>query len=148
MVLGLAGFQLFTGVWAVASPQSWFDGYPGVGPDLVAAEPPFNAHLATDAGAAFLCTGVALVVAAILGRRSGVYVALAAYLAFAVPHAWYHGRHDAAGLTGAEQAAATGAVVGGIVLALVLLWGARPRRGHEPAATPATPFADQVAAAP
>ncbi len=126
MVVGLAGMQLFTGLWAVFSPQSWFDNYPGIGPDLVAAEPPFNAHLATDAGAAFLCTGVALVAGAAFGRRSGVYVALIAYLAFAIPHTWYHAVHDAPGLTHGERTAGTAMLALGIAIAVGLLWAARP----------------------
>jgi len=38
-------------------------------PRLVAAEPPYNAHLATDAGAGLLASGLVLLVAAWLSDR-------------------------------------------------------------------------------
>ena len=50
MVVTLAVPQLVTGLWAVIATRNWFERFPGVDPRLVAAEPPFNAHLATDAG--------------------------------------------------------------------------------------------------
>jgi hypothetical protein len=94
----------------------------------VAAEPPYNAHLATDAGAGFLATGLALVAAAVWARRSGVLVALVAYLGFAVPHAVYHAANPAPGLTGAEDVTNVVVLFAGVVLALVFAWGARPAR--------------------
>ena len=86
-MLVLAVPQLAIGIWAMLAPHSWYESFPGVHPHLIAADPPYNAHLATDAGIGFFCTGVGLLVAAAWGRRSGVYVALVTFLAFAVPHA-------------------------------------------------------------
>ena len=132
IVLTLAVPQLVTGVWAVLATSNWFQRFPGVDPRLVAAEPPYNAHLATDAGAGFLATGLALVAAAMLGRRSGVLVALVAYLGFAVPHAVYHTANPAPGLTGVEDVTNVVVLFTGVVLALVFGWGAlqpaRPKR--------------------
>ncbi len=71
LALALAPAQLVTGLWAVLAPLAWFDDFPGLGPSLIAADPPYNQHLATDAGAGFLATGVALVV----GRRHGATAA-------------------------------------------------------------------------
>ena len=137
--VALAGPQLLTGVWAVLATRSWFDSFPGLDPRLVAAEPPYNAHLATDAGSGFLATGVALVGAAIWARRSGMLVALVAYLGFAVPHAVYHAANPAPGLTGSEDVVNVVVLFSGIVLALVLAWGAaRP--------APAARSSDRVAA--
>ena len=85
--------QLAIGFWAVIAPENWYSRFPGFDPRLIAADPPFNEHLATDTGAGFLATGVALVVAALLGRRSGALVALAGYFAFAIPHAVFHSAH-------------------------------------------------------
>jgi hypothetical protein len=124
MAFGLAGPQLVVGVWAVAAPRSWFDSFPGLDPRLVAAEPPFNAHLATDAGAGFLATAAGLLVAAALARRTAAYVALAAYAAFAVPHVLYHAVNPAPGLTGGEDALNVVVLASGVVLAAVLAWGA------------------------
>ena len=47
----LAVPQLLVGLWAVFNPRHFYDHFPGFGPLLVAAEPPFNAHLVSDAGA-------------------------------------------------------------------------------------------------
>jgi len=57
--------QVVIGLWALAAPKSWFDSFPGFAPRVVAAEPPYNEHLASDVGAGFLATGVVLVVAAV-----------------------------------------------------------------------------------
>src|SRR5918995_601429 len=102
-LVALAVPQVVTGTWALVDASHWFDHFPGFDPRLVAADPPFNAHLATDAGAGFLATGVALVLAAAWGRRSGALVALAAYVAFSLPHTIFHWANPAPGLTGTED---------------------------------------------
>lgn len=128
MIAALAAPQLLIGVWAIAAPQNWFDTFPGVGPHLVSAEPPFNQHLASDVGAGFFATGVALLVAAIVARRSGVYVALAAYAAFTVPHVLYHGFHEATGLTRSENLLNVGLLSSSLIWFALVAWGARPRK--------------------
>ena len=120
----LAVPQLVIGTWAVLAPESWFDSFPGFDPRLVAADPPYNAHLATDAGAGFLATGLALAVAAVWGRRSGVIIALVAYAGFSVPHVLFHALNPAPGLTGSEDVLNVLVLVSGLVFAAVLAWGA------------------------
>jgi hypothetical protein len=127
LVVAIAPGQVLTGLWAVLAARNWFDHFPGVGADLVAAEPPYNAHLATDAGAGFLATGVALVAAAIWGQRAAVYVALLTYFAFALPHLGYHATHPSDALSGVEQATNLALLGSGVVMAAVLCWGARSR---------------------
>ena len=127
MLALLAVPQLLVGGWALVAPRQWYDTFPGIGPHLISAEPPFNQHLATDVGAGFLATGVALVVAAVLGRRSGVYVALAAYATFAIPHFLYHATHEAPGLTSGENVMNAALLGAGLVWLVVVAWGARPR---------------------
>jgi len=95
--------NLLTGLWAVLSPQGWFDSFPGFAPRLVAAEPPFNAHLATDAGAGLLASGVVLLAAAWFADRRSTQLALVAFSAFAIPHAAYHALNPAPGLTSGED---------------------------------------------
>jgi hypothetical protein len=119
--------QLVVGVWAVTAPRHWFDHFPGFDPHVVAALPPFNEHLATDAGAGFLATGVALLAAAWWGYRSAVYVALLAYLALALPHFVYHIAHPSPALTSTEDAANTLLLGTGVGIAVLLAWEARPR---------------------
>ena len=127
LVIPLAAPQLLVGIWALLAPHHWYDNFPGVGPHLIAAEPPFNQHLTTDVGAGFLATGVALVVAAVLARRSGVYVALAAYASFAIPHFLYHATHESPGLTSGQNLMNVALLSSGLVWLAVAVWGTRRR---------------------
>ena len=88
--LALALPQAVIGVWAVLTPRGWYDSFPGLGPALAAAEPPFNGHLITDAGAGFLATGGLLVGACLLGGPAEMRIAAIGYLLFCVPHLAYH----------------------------------------------------------
>jgi hypothetical protein len=120
--------QLAIGFWAVIAPENWYSRFPGFDPRLIAADPPFNEHLATDTGAGFLATGVALVVAALLGRRSGALVALAGYFAFAIPHAVFHSAHSSPGLHGSDDVFNAALLWANVALAVLFTWGAWPRR--------------------
>lgn len=130
MVVVLAVPQLAIGLWAVLAPASWFESFPGIDPRLVAAEPPFNAHLATDAGAGFLAIGVALAVAAVWGQRRVVQLALATCLAFTVPHTIYHATNPAPGLTAGEDLLNVLVLASSPAWVAVFAWGARPRRSE------------------
>lgn len=88
--IALAVPQLVTGLWAVLSPRGWYDSFPGLGPALAAAEPPYNPHLITDAGSGFIATGGLLLGACLLGGHAEMRVAAAGYLLFAAPHLVYH----------------------------------------------------------
>ena len=73
-----------------------------------------------------------MVIAAVIARRAAVGLALATYLAFAVPHAIYHAGHEAPGLSGGEEAFNVLLLTGGVGLAMLLLWftwRARDRNG-------------------
>jgi hypothetical protein len=135
IVLTLAVPQLFIGLWAVIAPERWYESFPGFDPRLVAAEPPFNRHLASDAGAGFVATGLTLLVAAVWANRAAVWTALLAYAAFTVPHVLYHATHPSALLSGAEDVGSVASLVGGLVLAAVFAWGSAGRSGR-PAPTP------------
>lgn len=120
LLIGLAVPQLAVGVWGLAATRNWYENFPGVGPDLVAAIPPFNQHLASDAAGAFVATGTALLIAAVVPRRELVLMALATYLAFALPHTVHHLTHEAPGLTSGEDLYNNVLLVAQILLALVL----------------------------
>lgn len=124
-LVALAVPQAFTGGWALLDGSGWFDSFPGFDPRLVAAEPPFNAHLSADAGAGFLATAVALVLAAWWGERRVVWLALATYAAFAVPHLVYHWANPAPGLSGAEDVRNVMMLAVAAAFPLVLWWGTR-----------------------
>lgn len=127
VLVTMAAPQLLIGAWAVLAPERWFDSFPGFDPRLVAAEPPFNEHLASDAGAGFLATGVALLAAALWARRDGLRVALVAYLAFTIPHAGWHALNPSALLSGAEDAMNVVVLASGLVLAAVFAYGSGDR---------------------
>lgn len=112
LLAALAVPQLFTGLWAVVATESWYRSFPGFGPMLVAAEPPYNAHLAYDAGAGFVATGVFLLLAAWWGDRRVVLIAGISLLSFALPHVIYHLAHPSPGLSDPEN------VVNALVLAI------------------------------
>lgn len=114
-----------TGLWAILAPEAWFDRFPGFDPRLVAAEPPYNAHLATDAGAGLLASGVVLLLGATLGDRRSVQLALIAFAVFAVPHAAYHVLNPAPGLSSAEDAQNAGLLIFVVVASGVLFVAAR-----------------------
>lgn len=120
-----------TGLWAVAAPESWYERFPGWDPRLVAAEPPYNAHLVTDAGAGLLASGVVLLVAAWLADQRSTRLAVVAFAAFAVPHTAYHALNPSPLLTSAEDTQNVAVLVFSVVAAAALLIGARAQR-HEP----------------
>lgn len=130
VVIGLP--NLLTGLWAVLAPRGWFDNFPGWDPRLVAAEPPFNSHLATDAGAGLLASGLVVLAAAWLADRRSTQLAVVAFLAFAIPHGAFHGLHESPGLTAAENAQNAVLLGSTVVLAVVLLFASRGAAADEP----------------
>lgn len=119
-LVALAVPQLVVGLWASFDPTGWFDDF-GLGAAWVSADGPYNMHLTTDAAAGFLATGVLLLLGAWWGRRREVLMALVAYTFFAVPHFLYHLRHDAPGLSSAENTQSVLSVAFGAGAPIVLL---------------------------
>jgi len=107
----------------------WYTSFPGLGPALPAAEPPYNAHLVTDTGAGFLAVGVVLAVAALVGSRAALTVALLGLVAFSVPHLIYHAAHPSPLLSASRDA--FNVVVLGAQSALPLLLLVLSRRREE-----------------
>lgn len=121
LLLGIP--NLVTGGWALASPQGWFDDFPGWAPALVAAYPPFNEHLVVDAGAGLFASGLMMTVAAVWTKRDVAILASIAYLAFAFPHAVWHWVNPSDQLAASEDAVSTASLVLAVVgAALVLAW--------------------------
>ena len=128
------------GLWAVAAPESWYERFPGWDPRLVAAEPPYNAHLATDAGAGLLASGLVLLVAAWLADPRSARLAVVAFAAFAVPHTAFHALNPSPLLTSAQDAQNVAVLVFSVVAAVALLLGARmPRPDRAQAIDTAAP---------
>ena len=117
----LAVPNLIAGLWGLIAPENWFDTFPGWAPHLVAAIPPYNEHLATDAAAGLFASGLVAAVAAVWMKREVVIVAMAAYLAFALPHALFHLVNPADALTTAEDAVNVVSLAIAVVLAIAVM---------------------------
>lgn len=117
----LAVPNLFVGLWAVLAPSSWYENFPGWSPRLVAAVPPYNEHLATDAGAGLFAAGLLALLAAVLMRRDVIMVAMTGYLAFSLPHALYHLASPADALSASEDATNTLSLWVGVAVSTWLL---------------------------
>lgn len=111
----LATVELTLGLWTLLFPAHFYATMP-----TVDRTPPFSEHVFRDFGGATLGLAIVLSAAAVWLERRLVAVALASYLAFAVPHLVFHLGH----LHGASALAATALVVvlvGEVVLPVVLL---------------------------
>ena len=116
----LAVPNIVAGLWGVFAPRHWFDDFPGWAPRLVAALPPYNEHLASDAASGLLAAGVVAAFAVWWRRRDVVLVAMAGYLAFSFPHAMFHLRHPADALSGREDAVNTVTLWAAVAVAIVV----------------------------
>lgn len=133
LVALLAVPQLLIGLWAVLAPTGWFDSFPGIGPALVAGEPPFNRHLVVDVGSGFVAVGVGLLLAAHWGAPRIVQLALAVFVAFTAPHVAYHLVNPAPGLSGAADVANVVLLASGLGWAGLLWWGSTQTEETGPA---------------
>jgi hypothetical protein len=126
-ILGL--LHLSWGVGAIAAPRWFFDTFPGFGQHWTAAYPPYNEHLMTDVGAAFLTLGVILLIAAGMRDRKVTSVVLIGLLVFSTAHLVFHARHPG-NLTGPDLTASLASLILGVVVPALLLvvgWARRPR---------------------
>jgi hypothetical protein len=105
----------------VIAPENWYDDFPGVGPHLVSAIPPYNDHLATDAGAGLLATALALLIAAWWGDAAGLRVGLAGFVTFVALHTYFHLTHASPKLSSGENLYASGILVAELVAGVALL---------------------------
>jgi hypothetical protein len=124
-LLGL--LHLWWGVAATAAPRWFFDHFPGFGAGWTAGYPPYNAHLMTDVGAAFVTLGVLLLTAAWLDDRRVTAVVLLGVFVFSALHLAFHLR-DHGHLHGANYGASVASLVAGVLAPVVLLLmsGRRP----------------------
>jgi putative Ca2+/H+ antiporter (TMEM165/GDT1 family) len=118
LLLGL--LHLAWGVPAVVAPRWFFDTFPGFGRGWTAAYPPYNEHLMTDVGAAFLALGVLLVMAAWMNDRRATTLALTALLVFSALHLLFHAR-DRGQLSGVDLGASLASLTLGVIIPLAML---------------------------
>ena len=119
LVLGVP--NVVAGTWAVLAPVDWYEDFPGWSPRLVSALPPFNEHLVSDSGSGLLTAGLLALMAAWCLRRDVTVVATLGYLASALPHAVFHLRHPAAGLSTGANVANTAVLWLAVLLVIVVL---------------------------
>jgi hypothetical protein len=84
----LAAVQLVIGGWMVTFPASFYQHAP-----TVDWTPPYSEHLFRDFGSTTVALGIVLAAAMRWLERRLVLVALAAYLAYSVPHLAFHAHH-------------------------------------------------------
>lgn len=142
-LLGIPNVMI--GAWATLDPAGWFADFPGIGPSLVAGSPPYNEHLASDVGAAFLATGACVLIAAYWGTRKVVQLSLLTFLVFTTPHTVYHALHPADALSGAADLVNVLVLGTGVLWALGLLWAASSDRFDAP--SPLTTAVDPMSTA-
>jgi len=121
--LALSALQL--GAWALFSPQSFYDDFPGMGRSgWISADGPFNEHLIRDFGALNLALAVLLIAAAVRLSRDLITVAAVASLVWGVPHLIYHIANSET-LDGLDNVVSLGGLAVSAVLGIGLLVTAR-----------------------
>jgi hypothetical protein len=116
----LGVLHLSWGIPAVLAPRWFFDTFPGLGHAWTAAYLPYNAHLMTDVGAAFLTLGVLCLLAAALADRRVTVVVLIGLLVFSTVHLVFH-LADHGALAGADLWVSLAALGLGVLLPGALL---------------------------
>ncbi len=119
----LAAIQLVVGAWTLLFPASFYNDVP-----TVDWTPPYSEHLFRDFGSTTLGIGIVVAAAAIWFERRLVLVALAAYLAYSVPHAFFHAHH----LEGDSPVLSAG-LLGFTLLSALFPAGVARRRAQDPA---------------
>jgi hypothetical protein len=123
-LLALCGYCLFLGFTAVAVPHTFFTDFPFLA-HWVERLPPYNEHLVTDVGGAYLGFAVILGLAAWRPERNLVVAACAGFLTVAVPHLLFHVTH-LSGFGAVDGAAEIAALASLLIPPCIALWAIRP----------------------
>ncbi len=120
-MLVLCGYCLFLGLVAVVAPRTFFADFPFVA-HWVARMPPYNEHLITDVGGAYLGFAVVLAIAAWRLERGLVIAACAGFLTVAVLHLAFHATH-LMGFSAGAAIAELSALASLLIPPCLALWG-------------------------
>lgn len=122
VVLALSG--VVVGTWALLAPRSFYDSFPGFGRHWVSPSGPFNEHLVTDVGAAYLALTAAALLALAWADLRTCRLAGAVWAVFSTPHLYFHVRH-LDGLSTFDAVAQLGSLAGTLVIAVLVALPAR-----------------------
>lgn len=125
------------GLWATIAPHSWYTSFPGFGMHWIAADGPYNHHLAGDVGAFFLALTAVTIAALVLNSTAAARIAGIGWLVFSVPHFIYHAFHQPMDMSGVSFAFSL--IAAALLIALGLACIVLPPRGDIPMSDPA-PF--------
>lgn len=117
--LSLSNLQL--GLWALIAPQSFYDGFPGLGRGWISVDGPYNEHLIRDFGALNLSLAVVFIAAAVTLNPTLIRTACAAALVWGIPHFVYH-MLNTDGLAIGDLVASLGGLAFFAALPLATLW--------------------------
>jgi hypothetical protein len=121
------------GIWARVWPANFFADFPGLGHRWTAAYPPYNDHLVTDLGGAFLTLAFLLLAAAVVDNRAVRTLALLGTGVFGALHLSFH-LTEQGQMPGGDYATSIVALALGVLVPVALLVLDRTRRRD---ATPA-----------
>jgi hypothetical protein len=133
-LLLLCGYCLFLGLTAVVVPHTFFADFPFLA-HWVERLPPYNEHLVTDVGGAYLGFAVVLGLAAWRPERNLVVAACAGFLTVAVPHLLFHATH-LAGFGTVDAIVELAALASLLIPPCVALWASGTGDGRRAAAVP------------
>lgn len=117
VLAAVAVSNLATGLLALLAPRAFYDHFP-FGAGWVAALPPYNQHLTTDAGAFFLAFGLLLAWAAWRMAPALVVPVCAAWTVVAAVHLTFHVTH-LDGLSSGDQILQTTGLAAALAPAVV-----------------------------
>lgn len=123
------------GLWATIAPHSWYTSFPGFGMHWIAADGPYNHHLAGDVGAFFLALTAVTIAALVLNSTAAARMAGIGWLVFSVPHFVYHAFHRPMEMGGVSFAVSL--IAAALLIALGLAGVLLPPRGDIPLSDPA-----------
>jgi hypothetical protein len=89
----LALLAIVVGLWAVASPISFYSFFPGLGLHWISSDGPFNEHLIRDVGALYLGFAAAAIAAIVTRSATPGRVVGIGWAVFGILHISYHLGH-------------------------------------------------------
>ncbi|GGJ41215.1 hypothetical protein [Deinococcus roseus] len=123
---------LVPGVWALVSPQGFYQNFPLPGHAWVAAEGPYNEHLLRDFGSLQLSLAALTLLSLFWPRQVNTRVVAICTLVYGLPHLIYHLMHLQAFSGPLDMVAAVLLLALQVMVPILLLVHAPPEPGRTP----------------